>query len=155
MIYVFDLGPFRILFNNYYRSRFPTLWDNFDNMIVDGTVVSVREVYKEIQAKNDMLLLWAKNNKDVFKPPTEEEIEYVKDIFKINHFQSIIRKQSILKGSPVADPFVIAKARSINGCVVTVEHNKENSSRIPNICKEFNIGCLDLEGFMEKEGWRF
>jgi len=51
---------------------------------------------------------------------------------------------------------VIAKANSIqNGCVVTTEKYKKNASQIPNVCKHFNIPCINLEQFMEKEKWKF
>ncbi len=30
-----------------------------------------------------------------------------------------------------------------------------NAARIPNICQHFNVHCLDLRGFMTKEGWDF
>jgi len=49
----------------------------------------------------------------------------VADIFKIPHFQTLIRKQERLLGKPVADPFVIAKAQSIGGCVITTEKYKK------------------------------
>ncbi|MCK5536802.1 MAG: DUF4411 family protein [Bacteroidales bacterium] len=30
-----------------------------------------------------------------------------------------------------------------------------NAEKILNICKHFDISYLNLEGFMENEGWRF
>jgi hypothetical protein len=36
-----------------------------------------------------------------------------------------------------------------------MERFKPNAVKIPNICKHFEIPYLDLEGFMEKEGWVF
>jgi hypothetical protein len=37
----------------------------------------------------------------------DEEMEFVVEIFKVKHFQSLIRKKEQLEGTPVADPFVI------------------------------------------------
>ena len=71
------------------------------------------------------------------------------------NFRSMISKQSILKGTPVADPFVIAAAYIRNGQVVTQEGRKPNAAKIPNVCAHFDIKCLNLEGLMEKEGWTF
>ncbi len=155
MKYIFDLGPFRILINNYYESTFPTLWGSFNEMIVEEEIISVREVFNEIKRKTDRLVTWAENNKNVFHQPTEIEIEYIKDIFEVNHFKQLIKKGKILKGSPVADPFVIAKARYHKGCVVTQETYKPNSARIPNICKYFEIDCINFEEFMNTEDWNF
>ena len=79
----------------------------------------------------------------------------VAEIFKVTHYQAMIRKKERLKGKPVADPFVIAKAKVCNGWVVTREKWKENSAQIPNVCEHFGVPCMNLEGFMKKEGWTF
>ena len=39
--------------------------------------------------------------------------------------------------------------------VVTMESLKPNAARIPNICEHFGVRCMDLEEFMEAEGWKF
>ena len=67
----------------------------------------------------------------------------------------MIRKKERLQGKPVADPFVIAKAKSLGGSVVTEERWKENSANIPNVCEYFGISCINLEEFMKKEDWTF
>ncbi len=67
----------------------------------------------------------------------------------------MIRKRERLKGKPVADPFVIAKANILNAHVVTQERASENAAKIPNVCSHFKVPCLDLEEFMIKEGWLF
>ncbi|WP_082117709.1 DUF4411 family protein [Pandoraea apista] len=41
------------------------------------------------------------------------------------------------------------------GTVVTAERLKPNAVKVPNICAHFTIPCLDIEGFMESEGWEF
>ena len=68
----------------------------------------------------------------------------------------MIRRKERLKERPVADPFVIARAKCLeNGCVVTTEKHKPNSAQIPNVCEYFGVDWTDLEGFMEREQWRF
>ena len=39
--------------------------------------------------------------------------------------------------------------------VVTQEQYKEHATKIPNICEYFNIECINLEGFLIKENWKF
>ena len=73
----------------------------------------------------------------------------------MRHFQSMIRRQERLQGKPVADPFVIARAKVSGAWVVTQEKNIENAAKIPNVCDHFGISCINLEGFMEKENWTF
>jgi hypothetical protein len=86
--------------------------------------------------------------------PLVEQV-LVSEIFKVSHFQSLVKQQSLLKGKPVADPFVIAKAWDNNGCVVTEEKWKSKAAKIPNVCEYFNVNCTNLEGFMERENWTF
>ena len=81
---------------------------------------------------------------------------YIRNIFSVRHFQKMIRRKERLKERPVADPFVIARAKCLeNGCVVTTEKHKPNSAQIPNVCEYFGVDWTDLEGFMEREQWRF
>jgi Domain of unknown function (DUF4411) len=39
--------------------------------------------------------------------------------------------------------------------VVTIEVLKPNAAKIPNISQHFGVSCLNLEQFMEEEGWIF
>jgi hypothetical protein len=47
--YVFDNSPLSALFRNYYRKRFPSLWQRFDQLVADGRLVSTREAFREIE----------------------------------------------------------------------------------------------------------
>ena len=159
-IYVFDSGPLIDLFSHYYRERFPSLWQNFDGMVAAGRITSTREVGNEIEGYGDKLAEWLENleenRKNVFATPTSAELEVVRQIFDVRHFQSMIRKRQLLEGRPVADPFVIARAKCLNtGCVVTTEKHTPNAAKIPNVCEYFDVDWTDLEGFMEREQWRF
>jgi len=136
--------------------RFPSLWEKFHLLVSQEELVSVRAVYNEIKLAEDSLANWAKEQKNtLFSPPSTEEFQFVAEIFKIQHFQAMIRKKERLQGKPVADPFVIARAKVFNCQVVTTELHKENAAQIPNVCEYFSIPCIDLEGFMQQEGWIF
>ena len=73
----------------------------------------------------------------------------------IIHFQQNLEKKKLLHGGAFADPFIIAKAKINNAILVTQEQYKDNATKIPNICKYFNIECFDLEGFLKNENWEF
>jgi hypothetical protein len=155
-MYVFDTSPFSTLFKNYYRSRFPSLWKLFDEMIADGRIVSTREVGREIaDGPSEAARLWAVDNQTIFTMPTADEGAFVGRIFAVPQFQQNIEQQKLLKGGKLADPFVVAKAAVMGFTLVTVEKFKENSAKIPNICEYFDVPCFDLEKFMEEEGWTF
>ena len=155
MIYVFDSDTMIDLFKYYYFERFPTLWLHFDKLVSSQKIISVSEVSKELEGWEDRLAVWVKNHRDFFSKPDAAEFAFVTEIFKITHFQAMIRKKQRLQGKPVADPFVIAKAKASGGCVVTQEKIKENAAKIPNVCLHFSIPCINLEEFMEKENWTF
>lgn len=154
--YVFDNGPLRVLVLNFYKKRFPTLWNNFDELVNQQKIFSTREVLREIEKSQNDLLEWSKTmNSSFFSIPTEDELAFVREIFTVPHFQILVSEKQRLTGYPAADPFVIASAKINKAIVVTTEKEKENSAKIPNVCKHFKIPCIDLEEFMERENWKF
>jgi len=156
MKYVFDSDSLINLFRHYYTERFPTLWEKFDALVSEGELTSVREVFNEIGSSKDPLGTWAKEQKNIlFLESTVEELKFVSEIFQVQHFQAMIRKQERLKGKPVADPFVIARAKISGACVVAQEKKTENAAKIPNVCDHFGIRWTILEGFMKEENWTF
>lgn len=156
MSYVFDNSPLSALFRNYYRARFPTLWERFDLLALEGKILSTREALREIEdGAVESLREWAAANRDLFTTPTPAEGAFVARIYAVPHFQQNIEQQKLLKGGRNADPFVIAKAAVEGHAVVTMEQLKPRAAKIPNICQHFDIQCLSLEEFMEAEGWQF
>ena len=126
-------------------------------MVEDGRITLTREVSNELEGNQDKLAEWCKENRGkVFTIPTTEQLQVVTNIFQVNHFRAMIRKKERLEGRPVADPFVIARAKCLeNGCVVTNERRTPNAAKIPNVCEHFGVDWTNLEGFMEREQWRF
>jgi len=98
---------------------------------------------------------WAKEHRDLFKQPSVEEMKFVTQIFSEAHFTALIRKKETLEGRPVADPFLVVKAKEENAMLVTQEELRENAAKIPNVCENFDVQYTNLEGFMKKEGWQF
>jgi len=156
MIYVFDSSSFRVI-NHYFPERFPSFWKLLDEYVLKGQIISVREVYNELERQGikPYLKTWVKVNKKIFLEPNEEEGIFIREIFTISHFKNLIGNKQILNGRPNADPFVISSARIKKACVVTEESKMPNAARIPNICEHFKIDCIDIEGFMERESWEF
>lgn len=165
MIYVFDTSSIRSL-QHFYPKVFKTIWESLDEMVTSGNIISTREVHAELknQSVSKEVLEWAEYNKHIFLIPESNETQFVAQIFRVTQFQALISKQASLRGTPVADPFVIACANAKNATVVTEEgwlHSsnsltpKPNAAKIPNVCSHFGIPCLNLETFMEKENWTF
>lgn len=165
MIYVFDTSSIRSL-QHFYPRVFRSIWDQLDDLANKHELRATREVYNELQrqAVSEEVLKWAKEHKEIFATPIAPELEFVAEIFRVKHFQGLIGVQQRLKGTPVADPFVIACAKIHQGIVVTEEGwqrggkrltLKPNAAKIPNVCAYFDIPCIDLEEFMHRQGWTF
>ena len=156
MAYVFDTNSFSVL-GNYYPDRFPTFWEKFDQAASNSMIISVSEVHKELEfyMRYPHISTWVKHHESIFLPPEPMERRFITKIFSDPHFQTLVSEKDRLAGHLCADPFIIAKAEYILGCVVTEESLKPNAAKIPNVCENFKIDCTNVEGFMEREGWTF
>lgn len=156
MIYVFDTNIFIQFFSSYYRGQFPSLWQQFDELAANDQITSTREVMRELGGRgNEALQGWLKASKELFPAPTANEAQFVTAIYAMTHFQQNIERKKLLKGGNVADPFIIARAKILSATVVTLERERPNSAKIPNICNHFSIPCVSLEEFMKRENWIF
>lgn len=97
----------------------------------------------------------ANHNGDFFGNPAVDEMEFVREIYKVRHFRQNLDRKKLLQGGYFADPFVIAKAKIKVAVVVTEEELRNNGARIPNICRHFGVQCKNLEGFLTAEDWKF
>ena len=156
-VYVFDNNSLSVLIKHFYESRFPSLWTSIDELVNSGVMVSVKEVQRELSAVFSMNPFVERTaiTAPFFQASTPEELLLVRDIFSNKRFQDLVSRKSILKGTPVADPFLIAKAELCSGIVVTQEEYKPNGVKIPNVCEERKVACIDLETFMEQQNWIF
>jgi hypothetical protein len=156
MVYVFDTSAFIVL-GHYFPGRFPSFWLHL-NALVDGRrLLSVSEVLKELDNHLTRVHLadWVKSRPGLFVPPSTDEMAFVSKIFSVPSFQALVKEKDRLRGAPVADPFVIARAAVAGGCVVTEEQEREGAVRIPTVCQHFAVDCLDIEGLMAREGWSY
>ena len=158
MIYVFDTSSLSKL-KHFFPGVFRSVWAGLDALVQSGDLISTREVWNEIE-RGDVdahTNQWLKDHKQIFTTPSTAEQRFVAQIFQIPHFQSLIGDKQRLTGTPVADPFVIACAKVRKGTVVTEEKLKPNAAKIPNVCQHpsVNVPCIDLEDFMQKQGWSF
>jgi hypothetical protein len=165
MIYVFDTSSIRSL-QHFYPRVFQSIWNGIDTLVKQQKFISTREVLNELerQAISADVGIWVQSNKILFTTPSGQEMQFVANILSIPHFQALIGSQQRLKGTPVADPFVIGCAKASHATVVTEEGwlhpskkltPKPNAAKIPNVCSYFDIPCIDLEEFMHQQSWQF
>ena len=151
--YVFDTGPF-IDLKNYPRDIFTSLWDSFEKMINEGSIISSNEVFRELEKQDDEITSWAKINRKIFLKPTIEEQNFVQQI--LAKHPNLVKPASILSGNPEADPFVIAQAKAHDCILVHREKSKPNSHKIPTVCADFGVKEIyTIQEFFRKEKWSF
>ncbi len=155
MIYVFDTNSFSEM-SPYFPDVFPAFWKNFESAIAAGEVTSTKEVFRELKdGAENHVLDWCKLNATIFSTPDARETQFVARILAVPHFRQLIGSKQALRGTPVADPFIIARAAVLGGTVVSEESFKRNAAKIPNVCQYFGIPCIKLGDFLRAKGWRF
>lgn len=152
-MYIFDKNVF-ISLGHYYPSRFPTIWGRLNELVENGNLRSVREVRREIETNCPFKYIaqWVQDHSHIFMIPTEAELMIVRDIFTTEQYRGLVKKQNIIRGLPVADPFIVAAGKFYKALVVTQESLLSGGARIPTLCQELQVRCKDLEGFLEEEG---
>jgi hypothetical protein len=155
-MYIVDTTAFYV-FGNFYPSRFPSLWDHISKLVTEEKFWSVKEVRQEIEhnCPFDHIETWVGAHRNIFRKPTSRELEFVAEIFKHKQYLGLVKRSNILKGLPVADPFIIAAGKVYKGTVVTQESFKDGGARIPTACKEFAVSCINVEQFMAREKLKY
>lgn len=117
-VYVFDTNTIIRCFDCYNEDIFPCFWERFNSLVKEERILSVREVFKELEGYGNNVAEWAKKHKEsVFPPSCDDELKLAGEIGE-NH-PDLLDVKNQKRKNPVADPFVIAKAKLISGCVVT------------------------------------
>ena len=131
---------------------FQTLWVQIEGAIADGQVRSVDEVQRKLARRDDDARQWADAQGDLFVPlelPIQQSAAQILNVHP--------RLVSQVGRRSAADPFVIALAMVRNGTVVTEETARGNltSPRIPDVCGDLGVPCLNLMEYIEAQGWTF
>ncbi|MCC6705020.1 MAG: DUF4411 family protein [Thermomicrobiales bacterium] len=152
-IYCLDTSVIINMHRDFKIERFPGLWGKLDDLIEDGRLFIHRQVYEELQAKGTESCLRWKNSL-----PKRCVIEM--DGFQGAIVGQITSDHAYLRSYYVqpenknkADLFLVAIGKLNHWCVVSDEGKKE--WKIPDICKKYNVECLDKWGLMEAEDWTF
>lgn len=166
MIYVIDTSSWQQLFGCYGRARFPTLWNQFGELVSGGAITSIRQVLREIENrdKKNGELQWANTHLELFPKVSERESQFLREIYSVPRFSHVvpteIRDEDIDEdldedSDADADPFLIARAKILDGMVITQERERGNRIRIPSICNHFDIACGTIDDLMALENWSF
>ncbi len=133
------------------KDIFPDLWSDFTTAVEGGSIVSVRESYREIRNGADAdLINWARDHIGSFLNPDEAIKNECKRI--VNKYPDCL---DLLKTKPYnADPWIIATA-SVNDLIAVSSENPRSPKKIPTICEAEGVQHLDTMGFLRHIGWTF
>ncbi|MGB2805239.1 MAG: DUF4411 family protein [Candidatus Zixiibacteriota bacterium] len=137
--------------------RFPKIWKRIGELVQKEKFWSVREVRRELENNCPFAHIdnWVRANRSVFRKPTAQELDVVSQIFQRKEFLGLVKRANVRKGLPVADPFIVAAARVHKASVVTREYFKAGGARIPTVCKEFDVKCINVEQFLAREKLKY
>jgi hypothetical protein len=161
--YVIDSSSLIELNRRYPIDVFPSLWVRVEKLIEKELLISHNEVLKEVSLMDDSLKKWARKQKKLFRELNEEQINIVREILK--KYPSLSRSDN---ETAAADPFIIALAvelqrdpqntlfTTLKGrIIVTEEKLRGNKIKIPFVCKDYNIECINIIEMCRLEGWKF
>ena len=164
--YVIDSSSLIELNRRYPIDVFPTLWKNVETLIEKGFLISHKEVRKEILVflgRDESLKKWVEKQKKFLKELDEKQMEIVKEILK--KYPSLAKSDN---ETAAADPFVIALAvemgsdpqktlfQTVKGrIIVTEEKLRGTKVKIPFVCKDYHIECINIIEMCRVERWKF
>jgi len=158
--YLLDANTYIQAKSLHYRMHIvPGFWDWLDQQFGYGQVGSIRSVYDELAAGGDELSDWVKQRRHQFLAVDEEEAQAVfADIADYIATHSSYREPHVSSFLAGADPWLVAKAKTIGAQVVTNEARVGAGSKkvkVPNICDQFQVACLDTYDLLDTLQARF
>lgn len=153
-MYLLDANVFIEAKDRYYRmSTFSGYWDWLDTQFQSGELCSIEMVYDEVSKSDDNFSSWIKSRREYFLNVDDAETQSVfTNIAQSVMENSVYKDTEKAKFLGVADPFLIAKAKTLDAVIVTHEVLvPENSTKvkIPNICRSFDIKHLNTFELLE------
>jgi len=141
--YVIDTCSLTALPRVYPADIFRPVWDKIEGLIDEGALISCEDVFLELEAQDDQLHDWAKQQKEkgFFLPLTIDIQARTKEVLKSHPNLLDLKKR---KSS--ADAFLIALALICDATVVSEEKPSggPEKSKIPDVCAYYSVRCITL-----------
>ncbi|MBX7174426.1 MAG: DUF4411 family protein [Pyrinomonadaceae bacterium] len=161
MIYCIDTSSLIHGWNEKYPPEvFTSLWNDIENLINSGDLVSTEEVLTELTAGNDDLSVWASKQTNFFLPLDGKIQVEAANILADPINSKVIDTRKV--GKNEADIWVIATAKVNNLTVITDEKYVQpidvpNARKISirNVCENINIPHLNFLEFIKDCKWKY
>lgn len=145
-MYLLDANIYIHAKNLYYSFDFcPAYWDWLDVEFETGKIASIDMVEHELKAGNDELLDWVKDRPEHFLLCDDAETQRLVGVITQDLMEGDYNQQnrdSFLSG---ADPWIIAKAKTMDATVVSHESKitqQGKKVKVPNICQQYDVECI-------------
>ncbi|MBC3875137.1 DUF4411 family protein [Undibacterium flavidum] len=159
MRYLLDANTYIQAKNQYYGMDIcSAYWDWLNQQFQFGVVASIHMIAKELKDSNDELASWVKErpahfiaNGDVNMQSVFAQIAHV---VATGDYNLGNRDKFLAK----ADPWIIAKAKTIGATIVTHEALAAANTKkikVPNICLQFDVPCVNTFQFLRELKARF
>jgi hypothetical protein len=118
----------------------------------NGEIFVIEEVVRELEKKEDGIHKWIKLHGMMIVPIDGQIQKLVVEI--MSKYSRLVDSK---KNRSVGDPWVIALAQSRGLAVVTGEKATGNVAKpkIPDVCKDLGLSCIEIIDFFRKQGWRW
>jgi hypothetical protein len=153
-VFVFDTSAYINGWRDHYPpATFPSVWGLIEQAFRDQRVISPREVYVELERKEDDVAEWAKHHPAAFVEPSEDVQRESGAIYATFPNPGI---------RDAADPWVIAEAKIRGLAVVTYEGRtfsgvptRRWDRQMPGICQHHGVVCMTLPEALGQLGGTF
>lgn len=147
--YIFDTSSFLSQKDNelHRRHLYKKLWENIDELIRQGRIVTCSEIKEEIKDEGI---------KDWFIGICCQVLD-INDAVQRNVIKVVTTKPELIDFKQIkssSDAFIIATAMEY-GLIVVTEENKDSPKKIPQVCEALGVKCINIIGLCEEEGWQF
>lgn len=156
--YCLDANVLIQAWQKYYNPIFcPDYWEIVNELGRQDRIFMPEMVFEEITRTEDDLSKWLKSSKIRIEKINEYVTGCLKEIYLADPIHITLVDNT--KARSLADPWIIAHAMSENAIVVTKEEKVTASStkriKIPNVCDNLGIRCINDFQFIEEIGIKF
>lgn len=150
--YCFDTSAILDAWVRYYPPDImPDFWEKLAEMIENDEIICCKDVYNELEKKDDDIFSWCKERKEKFLELDEKIVVCLQEIMR--KYPTIVDTS---KGKHTADPIVISFSKAYNLTVVTGEKGgSEKKIKIPFVCNQEKVKCIDILTFIREQNIKF
>ena len=150
--YIVDTDVIIAFYDSIPMDVYKTQWKMIGKYLDEKRIVVCEAVFNEIK-KAEELKEWLNNyRKDLVPCYTQDVLVEAKVI--INKYPKLI---DVNNTSDQSDPYIIALAKMKGLIVLSNESYSEGGkkTKIPYICKDLGITCINTRAFYKNEAWQF